>query len=254
MNVFAISDLHLSFGVKNKSMDIFGPNWENHAEKLQHSWDNLVKPQDIVLIAGDLSWAMKLDDAMADLEWLEKRPGRKILIKGNHDYWWGSLSKLRACLPKSIHVIQNDVVELDGIAVGGAKFWDSPEYSFHSIIEFQGEKGPPQEATPHLFDRELMRLEESLKKLPQSAFKIAMTHYPPIGLDLLPSKASLLFEKYKVDLVVFGHLHSIKKEVKELFGYREGIPYVLTSADWLEFSPLLVRKDGVLQPSFSKRA
>lgn len=250
-SVFAIGDLHLSFGVKNKEMDLFGPLWKNHAEKIQKAWDATVSPDDIVLVPGDLSWAMRLEDALLDFNWLDERPGTKVLIKGNHDYWWGSLAKLKKSLPQSIHIIQNDALLIDGIAIGGARLWDTSEYGFSSIIDMKPmEKAPKEkehEKDEEIFHRELLRLENSLRLLPKEApLKIAMTHYPPIGLDLLPSSASALFEQYGVKLVVFGHLHSFKQELPPLFGTTQGIRYVLCSSDYLNFAPVCVVRNGMI--------
>ena len=112
MKIFAISDLHLSFNC-DKPMDIFGGNWENYTDKIRNNWIETVDDEDIVLIAGDISWAMKLDEATSDLEWVDKLPGKKIIIKGNHEYWWKSISAVRSVLPNSISAIQNDCIKVD---------------------------------------------------------------------------------------------------------------------------------------------
>ena len=115
MKIYAISDLHLSFN-SNKPMDVFGGNWENYTEKIYDNWTQKVTQDDIVLlivlVAGDISWAMKLDEAQADLDWIDKLPGRKIIIKGNHEYWWKSISAVREILPSSIYAIQNDAIKI----------------------------------------------------------------------------------------------------------------------------------------------
>jgi predicted phosphohydrolase len=130
MRIWAIGDLHLSFGVANKSMDIFGPQWEGHAEKIASHWKSLIHPSDLVLVAGDLSWALKLEDAVPDLQWVHELPGTKVMIKGNHDFWWGSLKKIAPVLPPSIHLIQNNAFHWKEATIGGARLWDTPEYSF----------------------------------------------------------------------------------------------------------------------------
>lgn len=241
MKIWAISDLHLSFGVPNKKMNIFGPSWENHHKKMEKAWDSLIAQDDLVLIPGDISWALRLEEALPDLAWVHARPGIKVMIKGNHDYWWDSLSKLQKSLPSSIHVIQNNSFTIKGIAVAGTRLWDSSEYSFNEIIEFSphGEQKKEPMDLKDCFPKELLRLEMSLKTIPQSAsIKIAMTHFPPIGLDLAPSKASQLFETYGITHVVFGHLHSLKKTPSPLFGSARGVTYTLASADWLDFTPV----------------
>lgn len=249
MRIWAIGDLHLSFGVQNKSMDVFGPNWKNHANKIAESWKKQITSEDIILIPGDISWAMRLEDAAMDLSWLDSLAGTKVMIKGNHDYWWGSLKKVSSILPPSIHVIQNNSISLNGVAIGGTRLWDTPEYSFHELIDFQEnpkEKKPDVEEdiqgnlSASIFNRELERLKLSLKEMDKSAkVKIVMTHYPPIGIDLLPSRTSQILEEYGVDICVFGHLHNLRKTAP-LFGVKNGVRYVLTSSDYLEFQPIQI--------------
>jgi predicted phosphohydrolase len=241
MKIWAIGDLHLSFGVEGKSMDVFGPVWERHPEKIEHQWRQLVKPEDLVLIPGDISWAMRPEQAAIDLQWIDKLPGTKVLIKGNHDYWWSSLSKLAPLLPPSIHLIQNNAFRWRDVAIGGARLWDSPEYSFGPFIEFREnrrQKQKEEEPSEKIFERELQRFDLSLRAMDRSApIQVVMTHYPPIGADLAPSRASSLIEKSGATLVVFGHLHNVKPGLS-LFGEARGVKYFLTSADYLHFKPI----------------
>lgn len=249
MRIWAIGDLHLSFGVKDKGMEVFGPEWENHAEKIATHWKRTIAPEDLVLIPGDISWAMRLEEAIADLEWIDALPGTKVMIKGNHDYWWGSLKKLAAVLPPSIHVIQNNAFRWKEVAIGGARLWDTPEYSFQEFVEFRENPKAKAVATEELiqvelsqklFDRELERLKMSLGQLDKGAkVRIAMTHYPPIGADLQPSRASQILEEHGIQIAVFGHLHSIRSGYS-LFGEKNGIRYVLTSCDYIRFQPVAI--------------
>lgn len=253
MHIWAIGDLHLSFGVENKSMDVFGPQWENHAETIEREWKATVRPEDIVLIPGDISWAMRLEEAVTDLRWIDALPGTKVMIKGNHDYWWSSLKKLAEALPPSIHVIQNNAFEWKDVSIGGARLWDTPEYSFHEYIEFQeNPTKTTQNATPSaedlvqeelsqkIFDRELERLKLSLKAMnPHSKFRIAMTHYPPIGPKMEGSRAAQILEQNGVQVCVFGHLHNIRPNIS-LFGERNGVRYILSSSDYIRFKPVAV--------------
>ena len=114
MKIFAISDLHLSFNC-NKPMDVFGGNWENYTQKIKDNWKSKISDDDIVLIAGDISWAMKIDEVDADLAWIDALPGTKIMIKGNHEYWWKSISSVRAILPDTIKAIQNDAIKFGNV-------------------------------------------------------------------------------------------------------------------------------------------
>lgn len=244
MSVWAIADLHLSFGVPEKTMEVFGPEWMNYGEKLKIHWEAVVKPDDLVLLAGDISWAMRLEQAKVDLDWIEALPGTKVMIKGNHDYWWSSVSKVKSILPPSLHIIQNNAFHWGAYSIGGARLWDTEEYDFNAYIELRDmpvspskEEKPDQEK---IFKRELERLELSLKALDQTAQKrLVMTHYPPISADLQPSKTAALLETYHVDVCVFGHLHSVKRE-KPLFGTHNGVHYALTSCDYLDFKPLFI--------------
>ena len=244
--IWAISDLHLSFSTPNKKMDLFGPEWNHHDQKIQHAWDSSIAPNDIVLIPGDISWAMRLEDALLDLRWVAQRPGIKVMIRGNHDYWWGSASKVRKALPEGIFVVQNDVVCFDNIAIGGTRLWDSPEFDFSEIIDMKPAIRPMESheemRDEEILERELHRLELSLQAIPKDAsLKIALTHYPPVGVSMAPTRASALFEKYGVSLVVFGHLHSLRKDLPPLFGSARGVRYVLSSCDYLNFEPLRIQ-------------
>ncbi len=223
-------------------MEFFGPIWKNYSEKIEKNWKDLIAEDDLVLIAGDISWAMRLKEALIDLEWIDKLPGTKLMVRGNHDYWWDSQTKMKAVMPPSIHFLQNDAFTWHGATIGGARLWDTPEYSFEEFIEFQEnpkakekEEGVDNEK---IFHRDLQRLEMSLSKLDKDAsLRIAMTHYPPISADLLPSKASEILEKYRVQYCIFGHLHNLKKN-KSMFGEKKGITYILTSCDYLDFCPI----------------
>ncbi len=245
MTVWAIADLHLSFGVPGKKMDVFGPKWENHAQRIEENWTQVINNEDLVLIAGDISWAMTLEEALPDLAWIDRLPGQKVMIKGNHDFWWGSVGKVRKSLPPSCHILQNDAFLWRDIAIGGARLWDTAEYGFSPYIDFvkreeKEKKEEPVEENEKIFERELQRLEMSLKALDTHAkTRIVMTHYPPISADLQPSKVSHLLEKYRVDVCVFGHLHNLKEGLP-LFGEKNGVRYELTACDYLKFKPLKI--------------
>ena len=210
-------------------MDVFG--WGNHPEKLALHWKECVKPEDLVLIPGDISWAKHLNDAMPDLNWIDNLPGTKVMIKGNHDYWWQSISNLRKALPPSIIALQHDVFNWKDVTIGGARLWDSPEYSFAYTPEVDTK----------IFEREIHRLRMSLDQLnPEAALRIAMTHYPPLGLEMQASQVSKILEEYRIDLCVFGHLHGMHTQ-DTFFGEKNGVKYVFTACDHLGFKPLQLR-------------
>ena len=140
MRVFAISDLHLS-GAVDKPMDIFGEEWENHAERIARNWDLEVGSSDLVLIPGDISWAMTLNEAKPDLSWIADRPGLKVMVRGNHDYWWSSISRVRAALEPGVYALQNDSIAFGHVVVCGTRGWvlrDNPDFTDHDRRSLPG--------------------------------------------------------------------------------------------------------------------
>lgn len=251
-SIWAIADLHLSFGTPNKEMQVFGKGWERHTEKLSENWQASVAPDDLVLIPGDISWAKLLQDARVDLEWIHALPGTKVLLRGNHDYWWSSLKAIKAVLPPSMILIQNNSFTWHGVAIGGSRMWDTPGMHFDDALFYQTAPTAPKTLHPEpvddeesekVFTRELQRLEMSLKTLdPTACFRIAMTHYPPINARLEPSPVSALLENYRIDLCVFGHLHSVLPRALP-FGKVRGVQYLLTAFDYLDGQPIKVWDD-----------
>lgn len=221
MKIFAISDLHLSIN-SNKPMNIFGPQWDNYLDIIEKDWQAKVSNDDIVLIAGDISWAMKLDDAIPDLKYINKWNGKKVIIRGNHDFWWSSIGGVRAVLPEGMYAIQNDAIRFDGVVLCGTRGWVVPEYIHKS------------EQDKKIYERELMRLKLSLdtaKRIKQEGdILICMIHYPPFNSKLLDSDFTKLFEEYGVEIVVYGHLHGENVYAKE-YHYKNGVKYYLTSCD-----------------------
>ena len=223
MKVYAISDLHLSIN-SNKPMNIFGPVWDGYLEKIEESWkEKGVTDDDIVLIAGDLSWAMKLNDAIADLEYISKMgKGKKVVIRGNHDYWWSSISALRGVLPYGMYALQNDAVKIGDYIICSTRGWTVPEITH---------KTPEDEK---IYKREVIRLELSLQDAKRLQTNnetiICMMHYPPFNSKLEDSDYTQLFEKYGITTVVYGHLHSYDKK-QQLVVNKNGVTYYLTSCD-----------------------
>lgn len=246
MKIWALADLHLPFGAPGKTMEVFGPAWENYTMRIEENWKKKVGEEDLVLIAGDISWAMKIEDAIVDLKWIDALPGKKVILKGNHDYWWPSNKKLKEVLPPSISFINNTAVTIGDVTIGGVRLWDSDEYNFNEYITFQEnplakEKPLDPEKRKRIFERDLDRLRSSLKQMdPKASYRIAMVHYPPISADLKDSKVSKILEENQINVCIFGHLHNVIKE-RPLFGEKNKIRYLFTSADYLEFDPMLVR-------------
>lgn len=225
MKVFAIGDLHLSHAV-DKPMDLFGAHWTNHWTKIVEDWLARVQTQDVVLIPGDISWGMHLNEALEDLNHIDELPGQKIIIKGNHDYWWSSLSKLMQRMPSSIVPIQNTCVRIDGHLICGTRGWSCPG------------DAPMEAGDEKIYKREAGRLELSLKageKLRQPGDSVTvMMHYPPFNEKQEPSLFTQIYAAYKVDKVIYGHLHG--RALRSAFeGILEGVEYVQVSCDYLDF-------------------
>lgn len=219
MKIFAISDLHLS--VNNpKPMDIFGPTWEGYVDKIFADWKEKVTDDDLVLMAGDFSWAMKLEETDADFAMLKSLPGKKIIIRGNHDYWWKSISAVRKVLPENFYAIQNDAIKFGDFVICGTRLWNLPDER-------------TTEENLKIFRRELIRLELTLqeaKKLQTNGEKIVcMLHYPPYTFREEDSEVTALLEKYGVEFVVYGHIHAYCKQ--HLYLEKNGVKYFLTSCD-----------------------
>lgn len=240
--IWALADLHLCHSCPQKDMTVFGPSWSGYMERIEKGWRSCVSEEDWVLLPGDITWAMKFEQALIDLAWIEQLPGKKVLSKGNHDYWWPSAGKWQKAGFKTLFNAQQQLVEIDPeCAVIGVRFADSSEYSFESIIDWNPLKPKPSLAIDEeVFQKEIQRLEEALKLFkPKHKKRLAMIHYPPIGLALAPSKASQLLEKFGVTDCVFGHLHSLKKESAP-FGHLGGIHYIFCAADYVDFKPVEV--------------
>ncbi len=224
MKIFAISDLHISTNT-NKPMDVFGGNWVGYLEKIYADWESKVSDDDLVLIAGDISWAMSMDDAVKDISTFAALKGKKIIIKGNHDYWWSGIGKVRDSLPESVYALQNDSVKIGDVVICGSRGWTVP--------------GAPDftEQDMKLYKRETERLKLSLssaKKLAENGEKIiAMIHYPPFNVRRESSAYTDIFEEFGVDSVIYGHLHG--KDVRaDKFLIKNGIKYYLTSCDLVD--------------------
>jgi predicted phosphohydrolase len=240
MAIFAISDLHLSFdrpvnprnwnsASQHKPMDIFGKDWEEHYRKIYENWNKTVTEQDTVLVPGDISWAMRLTEAVHDFEFLGFLPGNIIGVQGNHDYWWQSISKVRARLPVNTRLLQNDHIIIDNIAICGTRGWICPNDSFFG------------ESDEKIFRRELMRLDNSLKSITSSVKDImVMMHYMPTNDKHDKSAFIELLQQYGVSTVVYGHLHA-KASKYRLPEQKWGLNFQLVSADYLNFTPLLIK-------------
>ncbi len=224
MNIYAISDLHLYFSVgPEKTMDYFGDTWVNHTEKLKNNWMKIVQPDDVVIMPGDFSWAMKLEEAEKDFEYLRQLPGRKVFVRGNHDLWWSSMKKMKALYPE-VDFIQNDSIIINGVAIMGSRGWIGPS-----------DKDFSEETDRVIYERERLRFDMSYKTLEGKEYDklICATHFPP--KDFMD-----LFKDYGVDKVVYGHLHGASAFAMGPEGMIDGIEYRLVSYDRLKGVPQLI--------------
>ncbi len=228
MAIYAIGDLHFPGG-QEKPMDVFGSHWDDHVSRIISQWKKTVSPNDLVLIPGDISWAMHFEQAKEDLLLIAQLPGEKILLRGNHDYWWNSIGKIRAWLPEGMHALQNDSIVWNGIRICGTRGWvfPTPQYTL-------------SETDLKIYNRELIRLELSLQQAQDDQLPIlAMLHYPPLLKDTACTAFSDLLEQYQVAACCYGHLHDTGI-ANGFQGIRNGISYHLVSCDSIAFTPQLI--------------
>ncbi len=237
MRLFAIGDLHLPGG-EEKPMDVFGGHWEDHFSRIAGDWRSRVGEDDVVLIPGDVSWAMQLSSALPDLQAIGSLPGRKLLIRGNHDYWWSTPKKVQAALPVGMTAIQHTAVDIGDAVVCGTRGWNFPTKD--ALLSAADMK---------ICDREVIRLELALKAAVRIAGDrpiVVMLHYPPLFEQERDTVFTRLLEQYPVHTVVYGHLHGAGIRVG-FTGEHAGIRYLLTSCDSLHFAlaevPLIQKSD-----------
>lgn len=229
MALFAISDLHLSFGT-NKPMDIFGVEWEGYIEKIKENWWKMITEKDWVLIPGDISWATYLEDTREDFDFLNSLPGTKVILKGNHDYWWGTVTKMRKFFEANgfdtIKILHNNCYIYDEWAICGTRGWSNCD------------KGSADENNSKIFAREVNRLKLSLQEAKKNKIKkiIVGLHFPPFDYKNPESEFIRVMREYNVEICIYGHLHSSAFNIAKE-GYIDGIYYKLVSSDYLNFKP-----------------
>ncbi|WP_422486678.1 metallophosphoesterase [Gudongella sp. DL1XJH-153] len=228
--IYAIGDLHFDHS-KQKPMDVFGENWINHKEKIVDDWKSTVFDDDLVLVPGDISWALKLDEAVPDLKLIDSLPGHKLFIKGNHDYWWESISRLKSLDLESITFIRNNSYLYKNVGIGGTRGWMSRDSEGFD------------EGDEKIYKRELLRLDASLSSMEDSVSKkIAMLHYPPFDGKLRPNDFVDVLVKHNVDTCIYGHLHAegLRYAVE---GIINGVDFKLVSSDYLDFKLKIIEGD-----------
>ena len=240
MSLFVIADLHLSSD-GSKSMEVFGPRWKDYQTKIAKNWRAVVNPEDTVIIPGDISWSLKLEDTLEDFRFLESLPGRKLIGKGNHDFWWATLSKMNAFFEEnkleSLKFLYNNAYRLEDCIVCGTRGWFVEENQQHTVGEVDYER---------IVNREVVRLRLSLeeaKKLQEeeSLPILVFLHFPPIWNGFECREIIEVLKEYGIRSCYFGHIHGAyyAKRTQEI----EGIDFTLCAADYLNFAPMPVYPD-----------
>lgn len=229
MAVYTIADLHLSLDGK-KPMDVF-PGWNDYVSRLTKNWNALVTPQDTVVIAGDISWAMKLEDADLDFAYLNRLPGKKLLLKGNHDYWWSTRKKIETYLTdrgfSTLSIVHNSAVPVGEIAVCGTRGW------LYNAETLEDQK---------IVNREVGRLTTSLREAESLGLRpVVFLHYPPLYDDQRCEEILNVLKEWNIRDCYFGHIHGSQAAKRAVVGEYSGIKMHLISCDTVQFTPVLVR-------------
>lgn len=238
MHIYGISDLHLAISVPEKSMELFGESWTDYMQRIQRNWNQICSSEDVIIVPGDISWAMHLSQMKADFDYLKGLAGTKVLLKGNHDYWWETKSKLNtyksAYQAEQIHFLHNDCYLINHTAICGTRGWTLPGDKKYTLED------------ERVYTRELGRLTLSLKEAVQHEPEhiIAAFHYPPFSLlGEEESEFLELLKLYGVKQCIFGHVHNANKRFAlwqqrtETISEKTGIAMSIVSADFLDFSP-----------------
>lgn len=227
MALYAIGDLHFSGSPPSKPMDKFGDNWANHREIIADNWRKEVQPEDTVILCGDTSWSLELPDAVEkDFSFISTLPGQKILLKGNHDYWWTSVSKMTTAVENKFLFLHNNFIAVGAWAICGTRGWNLP--SLETFTEHD----------KAMYAREGLRLEHSLSQAAQAGFTkiLVALHYPPLYKAEEDSIFTDLCQKYQVEKCLYGHVHGKAAQALNMFqGNKNGTDYRLVAADFLDF-------------------
>ena len=244
MAVFVISDLHLStLESTNKSMEVFGRRWTDYMSRLESGWRHLVGEEDTVIVPGDISWALSLSESHSDLSFIDSLPGKKILGKGNHDFWWSTMNKhekfFETCGIKTISFLFNNAHKVEDFIIAGTRGW---------FIDDDASGVPDEVDFEKVARREVMRLEMSLKEARELSNLnggleiICFMHFPPVWKGVVAEPIVSLLREYGVKRVYYGHIHG-NYTIPPTFTH-EGIEMTLVSADYLDFVPRFIEKRG----------
>ena len=224
MSIYAISDLHLSFNDNNKSMEFFGPEWKDYVKKIEENWRDTVTNDDTVLIAGDISWANNLEEAKDDFAFINSLPGKKIIIKGNHDYYFSTMKKVKTFLDENgfdtISILHNNSFVIENVAICGTRGWGNTNYLEENIDNNK------------IFLREANRLKlsyDTLSKEDKQKDILVVTHFPPFNIEF-----KKMLKEIKAKICIYGHLHGNGHYMVKQ-GVIDGIKYVMVSGDYTKF-------------------
>ena len=239
MAVFVLSDLHLSTNLDtDKSMEVFGAKWKDYMNRIKNNWNRLVTPSDTVVVNGDISWAMTLDEARSDFEFLNSLNGTKIISKGNHDYWWSTLTKINAFFEENkfdtVKILHNNAHVVEDFVVCGSRGW----YNDDKIATM-----PKTADYQKIVSREAARLKRSLsegEKLDPTREKLVFLHFPPVWGDFVCEEILEVLKSFGVKRCYFGHIHGLY-DIPSNFVYGD-VKFIMTSADFLNFIPLYINK------------
>lgn len=245
MALYALGDLHLSFQA-DKSMEVFGKVWKNHERKIEKYVNRVVKPEDTLVLTGDHSWGRKLEECREDLAFIERLPGRKILLRGNHDMFWDAkkTGRLNEEYQGRLFFLQNNFAVYEDYALVGTKgfTFEGPFYldSWGRVIGWDEER---EWQAKKLVDREMERLRISFEQAKGAGYRkfIMFLHYPPTNILEENSPFTRMAEEYQVSAVVYSHCHGKQRFGDSIRGNFHGIPYMLVSGDYLDFHPALVQ-------------
>ena len=242
MSLFVIADLHLSSD-GSKSMEVFGPRWKDYQTKIEKNWRAVVNPEDTVIMPGDISWSLKLEDTLEDFRFLDSLPGTKLIGKGNHDFWWATLSKMNAFFEQNkletLKILYNNAYRLEDCIVCGTRGWFVEENQQHTVGEVDYER---------IVNREVVRLRLSLEEAKKLQLQnepplpiLVFLHFPPIWNGFECREIIELLKEYGIHSCYFGHIHGAyyAKRTQEF----EGIDLTLCAADYLNFAPMPVYPD-----------
>lgn len=237
MSLFVISDLHLSLGENiNKPMEVFGTRWQNYISKLERNWKCVVSDSDNVVISGDISWAVKLEEAVPDIKFIDSLPGTKYILKGNHDFWWQTNAKMNRMFEKNdiktVKILYNNAYKLDNLIICGSRGWFTDKQQQNTVGNVEYEK---------IINREVIRLRLSLNEATRLKEKndceiIVFLHFPPVYHDFVSREILDVLHEFKITRCYFGHIHGVYN-IPKSYEY-EGVKFSLTSADFLDFAAL----------------